>query len=166
MITPEYVQLMARYGAWQNTQMIEACESVPAAALLEDRGLFFGSVHATLNHLLWGDRTWMARFAGTPAPRQSSIADSVAETPDWTHYVIERLGCDALIQSWAVQITKERLGGSLTWMSGAAGREVTKPLSFLVVHFFNHQTHHRGQVHGALTSLGAKPGPTDVFLIP
>ncbi|MEM6466499.1 MAG: DinB family protein [Pseudomonadota bacterium] len=166
MITPDYIQLMARYSAWQNSSLMETCGQVAPDALHADQGLFFGSIFATLNHLLWGDRIWMHRFAGTPQPRQASITDSVQETPDWAHFMVERMACDQAIQGWAAQITPERLAGELTWHSASVGRDITKPMAFLVVHFFNHQTHHRGQVHGALTSLGAKPGATDVFLIP
>jgi uncharacterized damage-inducible protein DinB len=51
------------------------------------------------------------------------------------------------------------------WFSQAANRELRQPRSLLVTHFFNHQTHHRGQAHAALTMRGVDPGDTDLFLI-
>ncbi|MEQ9176308.1 MAG: DinB family protein, partial [Alphaproteobacteria bacterium] len=62
MITPEYCRMMARYNAWQNRQLTESLDAQPLEVLTEDRGAFFGSILGTLNHLLWGDRMWMARF--------------------------------------------------------------------------------------------------------
>ena len=56
--------------------------------------------------------------------------------------------------------------GDLTWFSGAANREITKPRWQLLMHFFNHQTHHRGQVHAMLTQAGGKPHATDLFVMP
>jgi len=64
MITPEYVQTMARYALWQNESVFSAADSLTEAQRREDRGAFFGSIHHTLNHLLWGDHIWMHRFAG------------------------------------------------------------------------------------------------------
>lgn len=162
MITPDYVRLMARYNAWQNISILAAAAPLDEAARLADRGAFFGSIFATLNHLLWADRIWLSRFAGTPAPVQPSIADSIRETDDWAALTSARPPQDAAISQWAETLQPADLGGDLTWYSGAAGREVTKPRALTVVHFFNHQTHHRGQVHAMLTAAGARTTATDL----
>jgi len=77
----------------------------------------------------------------------------------------EREGADAAIARWAARIDDAWLARDLTWFSGAANREVTAPLQLLVTHFFNHQTHHRGQVHAMLTAAGQETGDTDLFLV-
>jgi uncharacterized damage-inducible protein DinB len=77
----------------------------------------------------------------------------------------EREKADADISRWAAKVDDAWLAGGLTWFSGAANREVTAPLRLLVAHFFNHQTHHRGQVHAMLTAVGQQTGDTDLFLV-
>ena len=67
MISPSYVRAMARYNAWQNANVYGACERLSDAQRKEDRGAFFGSIHATLNHILWADQTWLTRFGAAPA---------------------------------------------------------------------------------------------------
>ena len=166
MITADFVRLMARYCAWQNEGLITAAATLDDAARAADRGAFFGSITGTLNHLRWGDRIWLSRFAGTVAPTAGSISESVTETADWLAYVDSRRATDADMQTWAASLTDDRIAGDLTWKSGAAGRQVTRPLAGLIVHAFNHGTHHRGQVHAMLTAAGARPGDTDLFLMP
>ncbi|MEL6583693.1 MAG: DinB family protein [Pseudomonadota bacterium] len=166
MITPDWVRMMARYTAWQNQSICSAANALPNADRQAPRGAFFGSIEGTLNHLLWGDRMWMSRFAGTPKPSAPSIAESVNEVPEWPQFLMARAEMDQMIAAWAASVTEEDLAGDLTWYSGAAGREVSKPMAFLVTHFFNHATHHRGQVHAMLTASGARPDDTDLFLMP
>ena len=73
---------------------------------------------------------------------------------------------DQAINDWATGLDDERLTGDLSWFSGALQADVSKPMWMLVSHFFNHQTHHRGQVHAMLTSAGPKPEDTDLFIMP
>ena len=164
MITPDYVRLMARYNAWQNRSLYEAAATLSDAARRQDRGAFFGSIHGTLTHVLWGDRMWMSRFAGTERPTET-IATSPTMIPDWDALRVARVEFDKVIEDWAASVGEDWLQGELTWFSGAVNREVSKPTTFLVMHFFNHQTHHRGQAHAMLTAAGARPGDTDLFLI-
>ncbi len=166
MPTADYARTMARYGAWQNAAQTAAAGTLDPVVRERDGGAFFGSIAGTLNHLLWGDRIWMSRFADTPKPTQGTIPDSVRETPDWNAYADARRETDGLIGTWAAGLSDEWFAGDLTWWSGAAGREVSRPRAMLVVHFFNHGTHHRGQVNALLTAAGAVPGDTDLFLMP
>jgi uncharacterized damage-inducible protein DinB len=156
---------MARYNAWQNINLLGAADSLEDEARLRDRGAFFGSIAATLSHLLWGDRVWMSRFAVGDLPG-GGIEGSALLYRDWAVYKRERATTDAAILDWASRLEDGDLDRDLTWYSGAAGRQVSRPFALLVTHFFNHQTHHRGQVHAMLTAAGARPGETDLFLMP
>lgn len=162
MITSDYVRTMASYNRWQNESLYGSAGTLTDAQRKEPRGAFFGSIHGTLNHLLWGDQMWMSRFAGTALPKGQRPADSTAERETWDELKAARIAFDGVIVTWADKLDPKWLEGDLTWLSGAAGREVTKPKWLLVTHLFNHQTHHRGQVHCMLTQCGAKPGVTDL----
>jgi uncharacterized damage-inducible protein DinB len=165
MITPDYCRTMAAYNAWQNENLLAAAHTLDDAARTEERGAFFGSIAGTLSHLLWADLVWMARFTGVEAP-QVGIPDSPGLWPDWMPYCTARREQDAVIAVWARAQTPESLTGTVSWFSGVLGREVTKPRALLVAHMFNHQTHHRGQVHAMLTAAGARPGDTDLPFMP
>ena len=164
IITPAWCRMMAAYNAEMNRRLLAAAARVPDAARREPRGAFFGSLHGTLSHLLWGDMQWMSRFDGGPKP-SVALKDSPAMEPDFAALAAARTATDARIAAWAEGVTPEWLAGDLTWYSGAAGREVSRPLGMLVTHFFNHQTHHRGQAHALLTAAGEDTGDTDLFLV-
>lgn len=163
--TPDYCRLMACYNSWQNDGLRRLVTAMPEADLRHDQGAFFGSIMHTLSHLLWGDQMWMHRFAGLPRP-DGGIDDSIALTPTAAAWGAERFRTDGQINLWAERLKAVDLVGNLSWTSGAAGRVMTRPLQMLVVHMFNHQTHHRGQVHAMLTAQGHKPLATDLFLMP
>ncbi|OWU83459.1 damage-inducible protein DinB [Oceanicola sp. 22II-s10i] len=165
MITPAYCVTMARYNTWQNRQIARAMDKLDEAALTQDRGAFFGSILATANHLLWGDRTWMARFGVGEAPG-GRPRDGATLTPTHAVWYSERYRMDGQIEIWAERQSSVDLTGNLTWYSPAAGREMSKPVGLCVAHMFNHQTHHRGQIHAMLTAAGVDPGDTDLFLMP
>jgi uncharacterized damage-inducible protein DinB len=165
MIDVGYVQRMARYNRWQNENLYGVADTLSDADRKLPRGAFFGSIHATLSHLLWGDRAWMSRFAGTPRP-EGGIPESVSLYPDWDVLKRERTAFDAVIIDWADRLEATWLTDDLTWYSHAAKAQLAKPKWLLVTHMINHQTHHRGQVHCLLTQAGGKPGDTDLPLMP
>ena len=166
MISPDHCRLMAAYNAEMNRRIYAAADRLTEAQRREDRGAFFRSLHATLNHLVWGDTTWMARFAGWDAPKVG-IPGSVGLHDDWAALKAIRADTDARIEAWAATIDPAWLRGTLSWHSAAMQREVTRPTWVLVTHFFNHQTHHRGQVHALVTGFGEKTGDTDLpFILP
>lgn len=164
MIDPAFVQTMARYNAWQNDNLYTAAASLTDEARRQNRGAFFNSIHATLCHLLWGDRMWLSRFAGTPKPSVPG-SESARMIEGWSELLAERRVTDAVIGEWAATLSPDWLAGDLTWVSGMARREFTRPKALLVMHMFNHQTHHRGQVHAMLTAAGATPHDTDLMLL-
>lgn len=164
MIDTAYVRTMARYNAWQNDSLYTAAATLDDAARRQDRGAFFKSIHGTLCHLLWADQMWLSRFAGTPKPAVR-IHDSPGLVASWDDLVAERRTFDRTITDWAAGLSEDWLAGDLTWFSGATQREMTKPVGLVVTHMFNHQTHHRGQVHAMLTAAGARPEDTDLMLV-
>jgi uncharacterized damage-inducible protein DinB len=165
MIDRAYVQRMARYNRWQNENLYGVAEQLPEAERARERGAFFGSIHKTLSHMLWADRIWMSRFSDLPKP-PGSIAESVTLYPDWAALRIERGKFDQSIIDWAASIDPAWLAADQTFYSAATQREWTRPRWLLVAHMFNHQTHHRGQVHCMLTQAGGRPSDTDLPVMP
>ena len=164
MITPAYIRTMAEYNAEMNRLLYGAAARLSDAERREPHGAFWGSIHGTLTHILWGDRQWMSRFDGWPKPT-TPIKESSQMIEDFATLRTEREKADTDITRWANKVDDAWLAEELTWFSGAANREVRAPLGLLVTHFFNHQTHHRGQVHLMLTAAGQETGDTDLFLL-
>lgn len=165
MIDSEFVRRMARYNAWQNRSLFGAAATLDETARRTDRGAFFGSIHGTLSHVLWGDTMWMSRFDGWEKPTVG-IPDSAAWVETWERLSAARADADARILDWAGRIDDPDLDGDLSWYSGSLGQSMIRPFGLCVVHFFNHQTHHRGQVHAMLTAAGTRPEDTDLFVMP
>ena len=165
MISQQYCMVMARYNAWQNSQLTGFLEAMDAEDLTVDRGAFFGSILGTLNHLLWGDMLWISRFDGGEASKLGG-QDSTRLCPDLATWAATRGRVDARISDWAAAVSDEQLQGSLRFFSGIAGREMVKPMALCVVQVFNHQTHHRGQVHAMLTAAGSKAPVSDLPFMP
>ncbi len=161
MITRDWIRMMAAYNNNMNRRIYRAAAEIPDADRRADRGAFFGSLHGTLSHLLWGDHAWMQRFAGW-----ERLPGSIPESP----YLFDsfetmralRETADSGIESWAATVEESWLHGMLTWSSGTSGVVRTKPVWVTVVHFFNHQTHHRGQAHCLITQSGVTPADTDL----
>lgn len=164
MIDPTYVRIMARYNHWQNEGLYAAADTLPDEARRQDRGAFFKSIHATLNHLLWADNMWLSRLSDLPEPT-IKMADSTHFVDDWEDLKRARAICDEQILAWADRLGAEPILGELVWRSSTLGGEVGRPRWLVIVHFFNHQTHHRGQVHAMLTAAGAKPRDTDLIMM-
>ena len=166
MITKEYVLTMARYNAWQNKQITPVVQAMDEDLLSQDLGVFFSTILGTLNHLLWADTIWMSRFCTDVAPPTVPGIDSVrmcATVGDWS---AGRFRMDGRMRIWAETLKNVDLTGEVVWTSGVLGREVSTPVALCVAHMFNHQTHHRGQVHAMLTRLGLEAPVSDVIFMP
>jgi uncharacterized damage-inducible protein DinB len=164
MITPAYVRTMAAYNAEMNQRLYAAAGRLGDAERRAPNGAFWGSIHGTLVHILWGDSQWMSRFDGWPRPA-TPIKQSDHFIEDFAELCAARDKADVDISRWAATVDDGWLDEDMMWFSGAAGREVRAPKRLLVTHFFNHQTHHRGQAHALLTAAGQATGDTDLFLI-
>jgi uncharacterized damage-inducible protein DinB len=173
MNTPEYIVLMAEYNAAMNRNVYAAAATLPHAELVADRKAFFGSILGTLNHLLAGDTIWLKRFAAHPAGFAAlqvmhevplpagGLAHSFGD--DLASLLPHRLQRDGVISEWAAQIRAEDLRLPLEYRS-TRGDVYRKDFGAVIAHFFNHQTHHRGQASTLLTQAGVDIGVTDLLL--
>lgn len=159
MIDIEYCQLMAEYNEWMNRKVLLICETMSDAQLREERGAFFGSIYLTLNHLVYADIAFLSRFT-EDALKVPALGEDLFK--DFSILCIERVRLDARIIEWASGLTSDWLSQPLTYVSKVDARERTVPRWILVVHLFNHQTHHRGQVTTLLSQSGLDVGSTDI----
>jgi uncharacterized damage-inducible protein DinB len=173
-MTPEAAALMASYNRWMNRRMYQAAATLPDVALRQDRGAFFGSIQATLNHIAVADTIWLHRFsqpeaasdlraAMQPFPLPTSLRQELADS--FAELQRHRAALDAVITQWAAQLTTSQLSGELTYRN-TAGKTFTRAWGPLVLHFFNHQTHHRGQTSTLLFQAGVDVGVTDLIALP
>ncbi len=164
MITPAYVQRMARYNRWQNENLYGAADGLSDDARRANRGSFFESIHATLSHILWADELWMSRLADWEAPEGPSREIPLYD--DWEDLKSRRQATDARFIAWGDDLSQADVDGDLEWYSGSLKRGMTSPRGVCIMQVFNHQTHHRGQVHAMLTSVGLNPDDTDIPFMP
>ena len=174
-MSPETAVLMARYNGWMNQKLYEAAATLPPEQLMRDAGAFFGSLFHTLNHIAVADILWLHRLVPTSAhpaqaqalqafPRPESLRQVLTQQLDELWDCRQRL--DVLITDWACGLTQGHLLAPLAYRN-MAGEAHAKTLGDLVQHFFNHQTHHRGQATTLLSQAGVDVGLTDLLaLIP
>ncbi|WP_104665803.1 DinB family protein [Ensifer adhaerens] len=146
----DYFRMFADYNRWANRLVYAAAAELTDADLRENRGAFFGSLLSTLNHVLVADRIWMRRFTGqgdTPASLDAVLHDDLASL------AAARAAEDERIITWIGSLSDDRLGAVLTYTTLTNPTVITQKLAPTLAHFFNHQTHHRGQAHATLTAL-------------
>jgi uncharacterized damage-inducible protein DinB len=156
----QHVRRFGRYNRWANDRLYDACAALAPAAYHAARPSFFGSIHATLNHILAGDSIWLGRFTGRPATQITALNQILHE--DFSALRAARAAKDAEIVSYCDALTADALRASFTY-ANMSGQPFTDPLLPPLMHFFNHQTHHRGQVHGLLSHAGAQPPELDMI---
>jgi uncharacterized damage-inducible protein DinB len=166
---------LARYNQWMNGKLYALCATLPDEERKRNLGAFFGSIHGTLNHLLLTDRAWLGRFTrdptvatsldhcGQPIPYTGKLDQVLYD--DFALLRQERAKTDTAIEAWLGSLSDVALAAPLSYRT-SAGVPCKHPLWWAVTHFFNHQTHHRGQLTTLLFQLGHDPGVTDfpVFL--
>jgi uncharacterized damage-inducible protein DinB len=170
----ENYRFLARYNRWFNQRLYTACEQLPDEERKRERGAFFGSIHNTLNHLVWGDRLWLRRFAaqGVPFPALAAHILEVPEGavhatvlyPEWASLREHREKIDAAIEDWVRDMPAE-FPLRIMRYSNTRGVQREHPAWQALTHFFNHQTHHRGQVTTLLAQAGIDPGVTDLIVL-
>jgi len=162
-MTPEQASTMGAYNCWMNRRLYDVCAELPDAERKRDRGAFFRSIHGTLNHVLVADKIWLGRFEGEPFRVQSLDQELHGGFDDLR---AERESTDRRIEAWAAGLTDEALRGTLRYTSIVDPAERTLPLWIAATHFFNHQTHHRGQLTTLLNQCGKDYGVTDLIWLP
>lgn len=171
-----HVRLMASYNRWMNERVYAATATLPDAAVTADRKAFFGSILGTLNHIVNGDLIWLNRFATLPAryAALAALADfprplgglNEPRAPDLAALALLRRRLDEVILGFAGEVKGDDLDAVLNW-TNSKGITSNKVFGEVLLHFFNHQTHHRGQVTTLLSQEGVDVGVTDLLaLIP
>jgi uncharacterized damage-inducible protein DinB len=163
VISVEYCQLLARYNRWMNERLFAAAATLSDEVRRQDRGAFFGSIHRTLDHILWGDRVWLGRFTGEPCTVAAYGADTHTEFATMSR---ERDSTDTRILDWAGALSADWLAGPLDYRAASDGKLRRLPAWIAATHLFQHATHHRGQVTTLLKQAGKDPGVTDLPYLP
>lgn len=146
-----HFQMFAAYNKWANTEVYNAAEMLTPQELNQNTGAFFGSLIRTLNHILVADRIWLHRFTG-----EGSIPSSLDAIihHDLASLRMSRDLEDKRIIDWINQVSDKDLRGRFKYLTIPDMRNISQRLAPALAHFFNHQTHHRGQAHSVLTALG------------
>lgn len=169
----DHVRLMAQYNQWMNRKVYEAAAQLPGEKLSEDKGAYFSSVLGTLNHLMIGDTIWLKRLAAHPASHESLDPLRDREHPKALDQLLytrldelqaAREAIDEIIIAWCNELSDGDLQHKLHYKS-MAGQPSVKNFGSLLLHLFNHQTHHRGQITTLLSQEGLDVGATDLLLL-
>jgi len=142
--------MFAGYNAWCNARLYDAAAKVTDADYRANRGAFFKSLHGTLNHLLVGDRIWMQRFTGKgeiPASLDAILYE------DFEALRQARRALDEAISRYVDALSESALAGTIRFRTFVRPADIEQELAPALDHFFNHQTHHRGQAHALLSSI-------------
>lgn len=169
----EHFKFMAKYNKRMNLQVYKAAEQLTNEQLHEDRRAFFGSVLGTLNHVIVGDLIWLERFR-FHSDNYNSLADlQKYDTPRALSHILytdyrtleeARAGIDELILKWIdTELTESDLKRDFHY-SNAHDVKSVRNFSEVLSHFFNHQTHHRGQVSTLLHQFDCDVGVTDYLI--
>jgi uncharacterized damage-inducible protein DinB len=154
-------EMLAAYNDWANARIYSAAAELSNAEYRADYGAFFGSIHGTLNHILIGDRIWMYVFTGEgnkPTQLDAILFDNIGDL-----YATRRAE-DARISRYIATLTEKDLTGMARYSTIRNPADIEQQLAPLLIHFFNHQTHHRGQVHCLLTKVTGKAPSLDLVM--
>jgi uncharacterized damage-inducible protein DinB len=160
MTLAAHYRMFGHYNAWANGRLYDAAARLSTEQYRADRGAFFKSVHGTLNHLLATDRIWMRRFTGegdAPTRLDAILYESFDELR------AARQAQDRRIIGFVDGLDNGRLAGTIKYRRVSSPAEFEQPLAPALAHWFNHQTHHRGQVHSLLTGLVGEAPELDLL---
>lgn len=163
MVDGAWVRMMAQYSRWMNEKLYAHAATLSDTQRKQDRGAFFKSLHNTLDHIVWADTIWLGRFTGEQPtlPTAGSIL-----YPEFDAQRARRCELDDAIATWADDVSDDFLSAPLSWTSRITNKSQTRAAGVAVTHFFNHQTHHRGQATTLLSQCGIDPGVTDLWAMP
>jgi len=163
MFTLEIFEIFARYNRWMNENLYTICAGMSDEERKRDLAAPFHSIHGTLNHLLLVDRLWLGRFQKNEF-HITTLADELYS--DFDELRRERSKTDDAIDAWLATLSESQLANSFTFHSRSRDQDNTFLLSSMMLHFFNHQTHHRGQITAMIETLGYDCGVTDLMWLP
>jgi len=165
-------RFLAAYNRWFNQRLYEVSQQLSDEDRKLDRGAFFGSIHGTLNHIVWGDKLWLGRFSAQGVAFSSLPADLLAMPAgaahatmlheDWQALKNMRERLDIAIEAWIEEMPADFPLRTMRY-SNTKGVAREHAMWKALTHFFNHQTHHRGQVTALLMQAGVDPGTTDLI---
>jgi uncharacterized damage-inducible protein DinB len=151
-----YFRQLGHYNAWANGRIYTAAAELSDGERKAKRPSFFGSIHATLNHILVGDRIWLSRLTGKPHGIAALDQELYA---DFEELRAARVTEDERLVAIVDSYDEADLAGKLAYRN-MAGQEKAAPMVQVLGHLFNHQTHHRGQVHGLLSATSVARLPS------
>ncbi|MBB2970410.1 DinB family protein [Mesorhizobium sp. RMAD-H1] len=154
-----HFQMFAAYNRWANDLVYDAAAELSDEDYRRDMGAFFKSIHGTLNHILIADRIWMKRFTGEgdhPKTLDAILFEQLSALR------VAREAEDRRIIAFVEGLDDRAVEGRFTYITVTDVRTVSQRLAPALSHFFNHQTHHRGQVHAMLTALGSQAPSLDL----
>ncbi len=174
----EHYRWMGRYNALFNERLYDACEQIDDGERKRDRGAFFGSIHRTLNHLVVGDQIWLKRLHQCGRDNGfdcQALSPDILDLPvghaldaplfeDWLALRKKRRQIDDAMGIWLVEMPYQFPDFMMRY-SNSKGVQRQHPAWNALSHFFNHQTHHRGQVTTLLMQAGVDPGVTDLLAL-
>ncbi len=154
--------MFARYNEWANRRLYDCAAALSNVDYRAARGAFFSSVHGTLNHLLLADRIWLKRFTG-----EGEIYQRLDQIlfEEFVELRLARETEDARIIDWIGSLDDAKLASTFSYRTIVDPTDMTQPLAPALAHFFNHQTHHRGQAHALLTAIGGRDAATSLDLL-
>jgi uncharacterized damage-inducible protein DinB len=157
----QHYLMFARYNSWANQRLYHSVATLSDDEYRADAGVFFKSAHATLNHLLVTDRIWLSRLTGRPdAPDR---LDAILFDP-LSSLLEAREKQDTDIREYAASLSDEDLQGVIKYRRVSTPEQHVQVVWHALAHWFNHQTHHRGQVHAILTRLGRVAPDLDLLI--
>lgn len=152
---------LADYNSWANARLYEAALDLPEDLYRADTGIFFHSLHGTLNHLLLTDRLWLTRLTGV-GEQPKRLDDILYENR--IELARARLAEDARLIAVVNGYDDDMLSRRHAYKT-TSGIPQEQPLSDILLHLFNHQTHHRGQAHASLSiTTKREPPPLDLLI--
>jgi uncharacterized damage-inducible protein DinB len=152
---------LARYNRIANARLYEACAALDDAEYREPRSGSMGSIHGLLNHILLGDRIWMERFETGPTstpPLKTILYDNFEDLRT------ARTHEDARIEHFFGNLDESFWSRPIAYVNNQ-GKPYSEHAAVVVAHLFNHQTHHRGQVHVMLSQTPVAPPSLDMHRI-
>jgi uncharacterized damage-inducible protein DinB len=156
----DHFQILAAYNTWANERLYDVCGQLDPETYFAPRQAFFGSIHGTLNHILVGDRIWMGRFEDV-AHGITALDEKLYD--DFDGLRAARVAEDDRIVRYIAKLDEDALTRPLVYRT-VAGESRSDQLALMLAHFFNHQTHHRGQVHDQLSQTGLAPPSLDLLV--